>query len=303
MTIRKQALSAIAAFFAGLFLFCTLLPAGPAAATEAGNAEIRLTMIPHRSALGNMKAYGKLIAALEKASGYTIRWVGAKTYQEVIDNLRGKKADIGYVGAFAYIEAQDDFGVRLIARTLDKKRRAFYQSLIITRSDSAIKSLRDLKGKVFAFTDPGSTSGFLFPMVALTKTGLRLEDFSDVKYVKRHANSIMAVVNRQADAGAMSSTAREKVDIDFGQIRILWESDPIYRGPWIAAKEMPDESFYRIQKALITISDDDNAAEIFKELGTKGFVLGKDSDYDNVREVYRLMNSSRVKNETRSLQR
>ena len=250
---------------------------------------LKLAIIPHRSTLGNEQAYGMLIEALEKETGITFQWTGSKTYDEVIKKIGTKQADIGYVGAFGYVEAQENYGVKLIARTYGKKRRASYYSMIITREDAGLNTLQDLKGKSFIFNDPKSTSGFLFPMLELKQAGIKIEDFSEVRYVTRHANSLLAVYNKHADAGAISSTAKEKVDIDFGKIKILWKSEPIYRGPWIVNKDLSDEQFYLIQNALLRISNYKDAEKIFKDLGTKGFIKGLDSDYDNIREVRKLM--------------
>ena len=89
---------------------------------------LKLAIIPHRSTLGNEQAYGMLIEALEKETGITFQWTGSKTYDEVIKKIGTKQADIGYVGAFGYVEAQENYGVKLIARTYGKKRRESYYS-------------------------------------------------------------------------------------------------------------------------------------------------------------------------------
>ena len=250
---------------------------------------LTVAIIPHRSNLGNEQAYAPLFKELEKELGVSFEWVGSKTYDDVIRHVTTGQADIGYVGPFAYVDAQDNHGVRLICRTLSKKKVEFYHSMIITRYDSGINSLQDLKGKSISFTDPKSTSGFLFPMAELKKEGLRMGDFSEVRYLKRHANSLLAVHKAHVDAGATSYTAIDKVDIDFDDIKILWKSEPIYRGPWVAKKDLPDALFRKIQKAMLKANNSERAEEIFKGLTTKGFVAGKDSDYDNVREVVRLM--------------
>lgn len=257
--------------------------------TQTSKGILKLAIIPHRSTLGNEQAYGMLIEALEKETGITFQWIGCKTYDEVIMKIGTKRADIGYIGAFGYVEARDNFGVRLLARTYGKKRGESYYSMIITREDSGLNTLQDLKGKSFVFNDPKSTSGFLFPMVALKKAGIKIEDFSEVKHVTRHANSLLAVYYKHVNAGAISSTAKEKVTIDFSKIKILWKSRPIYRGPWIANKDLSDEQFYKVQSALLKISNYKDADKIFKDLGTKGFIKGLDSDYDNIREVRKLM--------------
>ena len=273
-------------------LALTLMPALiciPQGHTQSANTTLKLAIIPHRSTMGNEHAYGMLIEALELETGITFQWTGSKTYDDVIRKIGTQQADVGYVGAFAYVEARERYGVKLIARTYGKNRRESYYSMIITRAEADIHALEDLKGKSFVFNDPKSTSGFLFPMVGLKKAGLSLSDFSEVRHVTRHANSLLAVYNQHVDAGAISSTAKEKVDIDFNQIKILWQSAPIYRGPWIVNQNLPDEQFDRIQKALFKISRSPDADTIFGDLGTKGFIKGRDSDYDNIREVRKLM--------------
>ena len=262
--------------------------------THEGHAQtpsitLKLAIIPHRSTLGNEHAYGMLIEALEKETGFSFQWTGSKTYDDVIQKVGTRQADIGYVGAFAYVEARERYGVKLLARTYGKNRRESYFSMIITRADADINTLEDLKGKSFVFNDPKSTSGFLFPMVGLKKAGLSKSDFSEVRHVTRHANSLLAVYNQHVDAGAISSTAKEKVDIDFNRIKVLWQSAPIYRGPWIANQHLSDERCDRIQKALLEISRSQDADKIFRDLGTKGFIKGNDRDYDNIREVRKLM--------------
>lgn len=246
---------------------------------------LKIAIIPHRSRIGNERAYQHVVSALRKATGMSVRWINGKTYDDVIKSLRNKKADIGYVGPFAYVSAQDDFGVRLIVRTLNKRKQEFYYSMIITRKDSGIKTLQQLKGKHFSFTDPKSTSGFLFPMVGLKKAGIQLKDFARISYVKRHPNSLLAVFHKQVDAGAVASTAMDKGKVDLDQIRILWKSDPIYRGPWVARTDIPDDLFNTIKTTLLALTKRENADEIFEHVSTKGYVIGKDSDYDNVREA------------------
>lgn len=265
------------------FFVLLLLPCP--ACLQSPPPELKFTIIPHRSHLGNEQAYSHMITALEEATGFSFAWVASKTYGDVIDKLKNGQADIGYLGPLSYVKAQDSFGVRLIARTVDKHGEEFYRSMIIARKDSGLNSLADLKGKRFAFTDLNSTSGFLFPLAELKKAGIDQADFSEVTYVKRHANSVLAVYYKHSDAGATASTIKDRLDINFDQIKILWESGPIYRGPWAARTDLPEPQFRAIQKALLLMARREDASLIFKELQTNGFVEGADSDYDNVREM------------------
>ena len=257
--------------------------------SQSSQEVLKVAIIPHRSNLGNEQAYNIFFSELERETGITFQWLGSKTYEDVINKIKTGEADIGYVGPFAYVVAQDSFGVKLICRTLSKGREEFYNSIIVTRKDSGIHRLQDLKGKRFSFTDPKSTSGYLFPMAQLKRSGIFQEDFSEFKFLKRHVNSLLAVYKGHVDAGATSSTAISKIDINMDELQILWQSEPIYRGPWIARKDLADDQFVKIQQAMLKISESPKSEEIFNELSTKGFIMGKDSDYDNVREVIRWM--------------
>ncbi|WP_161629959.1 phosphate/phosphite/phosphonate ABC transporter substrate-binding protein [Desulfogranum mediterraneum] len=281
----------MALLLVGLLLFSASLPPAALGAAVPG-PHLKVAIIPHRSNLGNEQAYGRLFKALEEKTGLIFDWVGSNSYDDVIDKITSGEADIGYVGPFAYVTAQARGGVRLICRTLSKNRQPFYHSVIVTRKDSGIHHLKELKGQRFAFTDPKSTSGYLFPMAQLKKSGLSQADFSSVHYLKRHANSLLAVYQGHVDGGATSLTAADKVDIDLSEIRTLWQSEPIYRGPWIARRDLPDEQFRLIQEAMLSLSQPgqtEQSPDLFAGLTTKGFVPGQDSDYDNVREVIRLM--------------
>lgn len=274
----------------GICIFLTSLLLTTALNTaEASVTSLKFGMVPYRSDIGNEQRNFPIINAIEKNSGVSFQWIASKGYSNLIENLRTQKVDVAYLGPFSYIEAQDGFGVRLIARTLAENKSEFYQSRIITHVASGLNSLEDLKGKSFSFTDPKSTSGFLCPKVGLLKNGLRLDDFSKVMYVKLHVNSLLAVLNRQVDAGAVSSSVWKNLRADFSQIKILWQSDPIYRNAWVARKNFDDNTFYRIQKAILMIGHSEDSEQILKNSGIGGFVKGRDSDYDNVREMRRLL--------------
>ncbi len=271
-------------------IICLFVQAGYA---ESAKKDIKVTIIPHRSNLGNEDVYSRFFAEMEKETGLNFVWIGSKSYDDVILKLKNGVADIGYVGPFAYVDAQDSFGVKLICRTLDDEGLEFYNSMIVTRKDSGIERLEDLKGKTFSFTDPKSTSGYLFPLAQLLKTGIALSDFTDIKYLKKHANSLLAVHKGHVDAGATSFTAIKKVEMNMDDIRIIWQSEPIYRGPWIANTSLAEEKFQTIQTAMLKIGELGNPGyeAIFEGLTTKGFIKAKDSDYDNVREVVRWVES------------
>src|SRR5207244_6062947 len=79
-----------------------------------------------------------------------------------------------------------------------------YRGIIVTRKDSGIKSIADLKGKRFAFVDPKSASGYVYPRAMLIEKGIDPETFfSETIFAGSHDRVIAAVLNRRVDAGAI----------------------------------------------------------------------------------------------------
>ncbi|MEJ2639853.1 MAG: phosphate/phosphite/phosphonate ABC transporter substrate-binding protein [Desulfosarcinaceae bacterium] len=271
-----------------IFLVVQLWVQAPSIRAAEEKAHLHIGIIPHRSHMGNETAYSPLIDALETVTGYRIDWAAGATYDAVVDLIGSGLVDIAYLGPFSYVDARDRFQVQLLARTVSEGGKAYYRSMIVTRRDSDIQQMADLKGKAFAFTDPKSTSGYLFPLMGLQQNGLSRGDLGEVRFLKRHANSLLAVVYGHVPAGAISSTAFDKVDVDRGSLRVLWRSKPIYRGPWVARRDLPKDIVRTLRAALLAISQSPQADTIFAHLGTKGFVVGEDRDYDTIRQVRRL---------------
>src|SRR5258708_29761657 len=77
-----------------------------------------------------------------------------------------------------------------------------YRSQIVVRADSGINSIEQLRGKKFAFVDPASASGFLFPNALLAGMGIDYKSFfSDTIFAGGHDKGIIAGYNKQADGG------------------------------------------------------------------------------------------------------
>lgn len=125
-----------------------------------------------------------------------------------------------------------------------KKGVAEYSTILITRKESGITSLEDLKGRVIAFEDPGSTSGFLLPLALLRSQGFECVELDNVGdkpshnqigyiFARHEINVTSFVVRGMVDAGALSNLDWEDQDeVPFGlrqHLQILYESKPVLR--------------------------------------------------------------------------
>lgn len=247
---------------------------------------LKMAILPNRTSVEIMSTYGQFIAAMEKRLDVKIIPTSGRNYDEIIALIKHKKVDLAHLGAFAYVLADQDFGVQLMVRTIEEGTES-YRSIIITRKDSGITKLEEVKGKHFGFTDKRSTSGYLFPLLGLIKNGINLADFSKISFTKKHANLLLAVSNKQVQAGAMADAEfMDKYGVKVDELKILWKSEPIYHGVWAARNDMAKDKVEKIKESMIYITK--NFPEIFVNSPVNGFVAAKDEEYNNVREALAL---------------
>ena len=102
------------------------------------------------------------------------------------------------MNSFGYLMANQKYGATAKLRVI-RYGYDYYQGQIIAHVDSGISSVADLNGKKFAYTDPSSTSGYMFPKKILKENSVTL---SDEVFATKHDNVVTMIYQRQVDAGA-----------------------------------------------------------------------------------------------------
>lgn len=195
-----------------LWLIAALLAFGGSAAIAAEQPkQLRFGLLPAEDAIEMVKQFQGIADYLGKAMGLPTKVFVSQSYNALIEALGAGKLEVVYLGGGTYVAAKGaglDVVPIVAAKTpiskTDKVGRTYYKSCIITRSDSGIKKLSDLKGKTFAFVTPTSTSGGVGPRYYLVKNGINPEkDFKSFVYAGKHDAVYLAVKNKKVDAGAV----------------------------------------------------------------------------------------------------
>ncbi|KJR96627.1 MAG: hypothetical protein VR68_14205 [Peptococcaceae bacterium BRH_c4a] len=286
-------LIAVAALTLSLLAGCGQAKKEQAGATPEVKV-LRLGLIPAEDQEEMLKRFGPTIAYLEKKLGVKVEHFVATDYTGIIEAMRSGKIDAAFFGPFSYILAADKANAECFAVGVRKNGKSTYQSTIVVHKDSGIKTLNDLKGKDFAFVDPASTSGNLFPRVILQKAGINPEkDFKSVIYAGGHDAVELAVKNKKVPAGADNDITYEKMVgqklISADENIILAKSDPIPGSPIVYRKDLPEDLKKKLKDAFLVMHKEDAAA-----LGGYGdiihYVEAKDSEYDVIRETAKILN-------------
>ncbi len=220
--------------------------------------------------------YKGFTAYLEKQLGVKVEIFTAGSYDGVVQALAADQIEFANLGSSAYAAAYTETkgGVEPILAQVDKEGASGYYSVISVRCDSGYKSLADLKGKVLAFADPDSTSGYAVPYFNLVKEGIDPTTyFSAVPFSGAHETGVMGVFNKQFDATATYINTEKsgipqrmvtKGMIPAGEICNIWKSPEITNGPVTARKNLPTDMIEAVKTALRELPKNDPA--VYKEI-------------------------------------
>lgn len=211
-----------------------------------------------------------LRAYLEETLGVNIEIFTAGNYDGVIQAMSADQIEIARYGSSSYAAAYTatNGGVVPTLTTIKKDGTTGYRSIVVTRCDSGISNLEDAKGKVHAFADPDSTSGYAVPYFNMVKVeGFKPEEhFGTVAFSGSHEAGVQGVVNGTFDTASTywnnkdSSVFQRMEDkgmIDKGVVCAIWESPEITQGPWTFRANLPAEMIEEITNAIASFPEAD----------------------------------------------
>jgi phosphonate transport system substrate-binding protein len=190
---------------------------------------------------------------LQKELGVDVEIYTAGSYDGVIQALAADQIEFAFLGSSAYAAAytETNGGVEPLLASIDKDGATGYYSIVTVRCDSGYKSLDDLKGKVLAFADPDSTSGYAVPYFNLVQEGYDPKTyFSAIPFSGSHEFGVQGVETRQYDAAATYENSDvdgiyqrmvQKGMIPEGDICSIWKSPEITNGPLAARTNLPQD--------------------------------------------------------------
>ncbi|MBI1384485.1 MAG: phosphonate ABC transporter substrate-binding protein [Rhizobiales bacterium] len=238
----------------------TISAVSPVLADETPITEFRIGILGGENASDRLRSNECLRAKTEALLGVPTRIFAPADYDGVIQGLLGGSIDMAWLGASAYAKVYltNPDAVEPVLVKINTDGSFGYYSVGFARVDRGIKSLDDMKGKVFAFGDPNSTSGYLIPSIEIPTAGYSMkpgEYFGEVKFVGGHEQTIVAVSNGDVDAGVTwadglgnwedgynSGALRKAADaglVNMTDLVEIWRSKIIPEGPIVLRKALP----------------------------------------------------------------
>lgn len=213
-----------------------------------------------------------------------------RSYDSLMSKLGSHEIDIAWLSTVAYLQGRKRFGLRPLVRPV-RGNATSYRGIIIARKDSGIKTLEDLRGKRFAWVDPESSSGYLFPRALLLQAGLvPNRDLRDERFLHKHEAVVWSVFLGKTDAGACYDDARKLLGnpLFIERVDVIARTAPIANEPIVCRDDLPDDLAQDIKRAFLQLDPKNPDHQRFLTIDTddfQGFVAADEADYAEAQQV------------------
>ena len=258
--------------------------------TSSDVIPLRVAVAAVISPQGTVESYQPLLDYLSIKLNRPVELVQRRTYAEVNDLLKQGYVDLAFVCTSAYIAGHNDFGMELLVAPRVNGETVYY-SVLIVPANSTAGSMADLRGKVFAFTDPMSTSGRMYPTLLVRELGsVPNEFFGRTFFTYNHDDAIRSVALGLADGAAVDSLVYDyAVARDpslANKVRIIQRSQSLGIPPAVVNPALRPQLKAELRSALLGMSADvPRGRAALQALGVDGFVPIDDSAYASVRTL------------------
>lgn len=255
---------------------------------------VRMAVEPYETSALLLPAYKPIAEQLGRKIGCKVNLLITQSYTAEIEAMRNDKLEIAQFGPFGYTLAHDRAKAQAVAvfSGADGKPGTYYAS-IVSPKDKGITALDGVKGRSFAYSDPASTSGHLFPAFLLKNAGIDPDKGIKPVYAGSHTSSYEALRNGKVDAGELNSeqieVATKQGIYDAAKFVTLAKSKPIPLDPIAVRGDLSDAFKRKVAKAITTLDFSTLPQKAQDVLIGKGLVPTQDAAYDYIRQVQRAL--------------
>jgi phosphonate transport system substrate-binding protein len=258
---------------------------------------VRFGVEPFEASARLLPAYDALVKLLGTKLGCPVELSITSSYNAEIEAMRNGKLEAGEFGPLGYVLAHEVAQADAIATYGDNSGKpiAYYASIVSWRG-SNVTTLKDVVHRSFAYSDPASTSGYLFPSYGLRTHGIDPQTDVHPLFAGSHTASFEALRNHKADAGELNSNqvdsaiaANEYVAADWVT---LWKSAAIPNDAIALRRDLPaafKDRFTHLVQTLPFTELPPEVVKIFPAQNTTRFVPMPDSAYDGIRDLVKTL--------------
>jgi len=226
---------------------------------------------------------------LERALGMTVQFVQFSSYSQMVDAVRASQVHFAWICGYPYVRHRHE--MRLVTVPV-WRGRPLYQSYLIADKASSVRTADDLQGRTFAYSDPLSNSGFLYPQHLLRSRGHDpARHFRKSFFTYSHRHVVDAVSQGLAEAGAVDGyvweTLAELSPAVTSRTRVMLRSPDYGFPPIVAPLSTPALLVQRFSAALSDMASSDHGKKVLSGLRLDGFTQAQATLFDGIADMAR----------------
>lgn len=255
---------------------------------------LRVGLVPNVAPETQRARYQPFAEHLRRTLGVDVELFVATNYAGTVAAIESGNLDLAHLGGLTYVQARQRADiVPLVTEVDDETGSREYLSRIVTTAGSGIESLTDLRGENFAFGDPSSTSGSLYPRAMLVDAGFACSTttldscppLGRVVFAGGHDAAIQALASDQVAAAGVEGRILARLQREGKaptDLRVLAERRAMGY-PWVAPASLDAVVRARLIDAFTSIRD----PALLDLLGAERYEPVTASDYADIEQLAR----------------
>lgn len=237
-----------------------------------------------------LRLLGRWQRFLEAGLQRPVRFVQRGSYREVLDLLLSGSLEMAWLCGHPFVLHES--ALRPIAVPVYQGAPLYRSYLVVPLADAKSRSVEDLKGQVFAFSDPLSNSGYLVPRAEIARAGGDpITHFRRTFFTFSHRKVVEAVRSGLAQGGSMDGyiwdTLASQQASTLDGVRVAWRSNPHAFPPIVARASLEEGQRKQVEGVLLAMQHSAEGRAILAQLNLDGFVPPHPGQFESIRELLR----------------
>lgn len=275
-----------------LFSIFILLPGQLKA--DPGQGELHFAITSAVASDPSYANYRKLTNYISNKLGRKSAFISGLSYNQVDNLFVSNKVDVGFLCNAHYARQRDvEKFVPIAAPVITGYKKAKFRIYVIVPKESRLKTLDDLRGRSVDLADPLSTTTIFTAYMLKNRNADMKSFFRKVYYSGNHDMTIQLVASGLVDSGVVDGHIwdyHEAVEPKYSsKTKVIFRSQEFTIPPVVVGRSVDPGLKKRIRDILLSMHEETEGRKILASLRVERFVDIKESDYEDVSRMYKLV--------------
>lgn len=242
--------------------------------------------------------YGPLVDHInQRITGASLRLEASRNYDDFEHKLAQRHPDFALPNPYQTLQAQEH-GYHVVAKMGDDNA---FVGLILTRNDSTIERITDLKGHKIAYPAPTALAATMLPQAYMQRHGLNIQHDVHNLYVGSQESAIMNVYLGNVSAGTTWPVPWKGFQAEHPEqareLVVRWTTEPLINNSVVARNDVPIAVVQQVVEQLVQLHTTPQGRALLARLPLSRFETANDAQYDVIHDFV-----ARFEREVRPLQ-